>query len=107
MQAIIKRFIPVMEMIQKLSPSKQTSYLKKAPKDFIQFLANVALNIKIGKFSVQPKVFAHLKINRKLLEKICEPKRSLISRRKLISRRGTYDKIYSPVINDLIQLISK
>lgn len=96
-----------MEMIQKLTPTKQSSYLIKAPKELIQFLANVALNIKIGKFSVKPKIFAHLKTNKRLLEKICEPKRSLINRKKLISRRGTYDKIYSPIINDLIELVAK
>ena len=102
MKALIRKFLPVLEWIKSLAPAAQSSYLRKAPNDLIKFLSNCALNLRIGVIELPPELFAQLKLQRKLIDKISRPKISLKQRRKYIAQKGAYNRIISPIIPTLI-----
>lgn len=100
----LKRYLPCLEWLKSLSEVKQSQYLQKSPVDLIKFLCDTLYNVSLGIFNVGPSVIAQLKPYKKLISKICEKKRSLKQRRNLISRKGNYSKIISPLIENLIDL---
>ena len=98
----IKTFLPTLELVKSMTPSAQAAYLRKAPNELIKFLSNCALNTRIGIIDLSPDIFDQLKKYKKLVKKISQPKISLKLRRKHISQKGTYNKIFVPLIDVLI-----
>ena len=101
-RASIKRYLPAMELLKSLPTTKQVKHLKNSPADLIKFFADLLYNVSSGFFPVEADVVAQLKPHKKLISKICEKKRSLKARKNLICRKGTYDRIFSPLIKPLI-----
>ena len=106
MKKTIKSFLPVLELIKAMAPPAQSAYLRKAPNELIKFLSNCAHNTRIGVIDLSPNVFNQLKNHKKIIEKISEPKISLKLRRKYISQKGTFNKIFVPLIDILINYTS-
>ena len=104
-KASIKRYLPAMELLKSLPTAKQSKHLRNSPVDLIKFFADLLYNVSSGFFPIEPDVVVQLKPHKKLISKICEKKRSLKARKNLICRKGTYDKIFSPLIKPLIDLL--
>lgn len=102
MKQIIRRYLAVLEYIKSIAPASQASYLRSAPNDLVKFLANCVLNLRIGVIELTPEIFSQLKLQKKLIDKISRPKISLKLRRQYIAKKGTFNKIISPIIPALI-----
>ena len=104
MRQKIKKFIPVLELIQNLEEQNRRVYLKSAKVDIIKFISELLYNVNIGTLPISPEVLNKLRPFKTLIKKICKKKISLKERKKILSKPSFYSNVISPLIPFLIEL---
>ena len=103
MRQTIKKFIPLLEMLQHLDEKNRRQYLKSAKNDLIKFLSEIVYNLNIG--SLIPPSLDKFRPFKKNIQRLSNRSISLAQRKKILSSSNFFSNVISPLIPILIELI--
>ena len=106
MKKQIKPFIPLMELLKSLPSKDCTAYLKNSNSSFIKFLSNLCYNVVLNNLNLPRSLLLELKPYRKVIESLGDKKLSLTARRRILSRPRVFERVFVPLINPLLTLLT-
>ena len=106
MKKIIKKYIPVLEFINSLSEGEKKKFFKNSNLEIIKFLSDLLYNLNASNIQFDNEILLKLKKYRKDIQTIAKKKTSLKERRKIFSKKGFFEGVISPLIQDLIKLVT-
>lgn len=105
MSARVKRYLPTLKAILRLSPQKRRRLLANCPKDLMDIFCECTWNVIKGNIKLTPAQLRKLRRQRKSLRALVARKTSLKKKRKIIQKGGFIGGILGPVLSVLAPAI--
>ena len=105
MKKLIRKYIPILELINSLSEKEKKNFFKTSNIEIIRFLSDLLYNINSSNIFLEKETLLKLKKFKKDIKTISKKKTTLAQRRKILSKKGFFHGAISPLIKELIILV--
>lgn len=103
----VRKFLPVLKRIRKMSERAKREYVKKCDGQFLDCISECAKNIIKGNVPLTVRQKANLRRKRNDLRALSLKKTTLRKRRKIVQKGGFLTALLPPVLSFLGSLLLK
>ena len=98
MKKEIKHVLPALEFICQLNDKEQSLRIKKLDIKAVKTLLDILLNVYLGVLPVDTETIKSLKLEKKNISELVKKGKSLKGKIKILSKKGVFKKIFSPIL---------
>jgi len=99
----IKKILPALEYLNKLTPKERSRYFNSSKNSFLKNFIDLLFNINCGNLSTSEFFLNKLRLYKKEIHKLCKKGKSLKSKKEILKK----NKLFSNLIPILVELINK
>ena len=103
----VKRYLPTLKRLRRMSEKHRCDYVRQCDRQFIDCISECSKNVLYGNVPLTSRQKAHLRSKRQDLRALATTKTSLRKKRKIIQKGGLLSALLPPLLTLLGGLLLK